>query len=131
MPCGKGHGKQSRPFTQPLRNRVEKLLVSEDTRPAKFIGCGTGSARQEGARYGLGHVLYIDGLQPGLAPAKQRVSRESFQEPHKRVEKSVILAEHDGWANDNRIAKGCLHSQFTLTPAADVAGARYGIGADP
>jgi hypothetical protein len=62
MPYGNWHGEQDWVFTKRLRNRFEKLLESVDTRTAKFIPNRIAGGRMQTTRYGLGHILDIDGL---------------------------------------------------------------------
>ena len=49
-------------FTKPLRNRLEKLLESVDTRTAKFVRNLIAGGRLQTTRYGPGHIIDIDGL---------------------------------------------------------------------
>jgi hypothetical protein len=120
MPHGEWYGEQDGLSAKPVRNHIEKLLVSIDTRTPKFVRDWLCRGRLHSARYGLGDILYVGGLQPCRASPKHRASWKSLQQLHEGIKESIVLPEHDRRANDDRICKGCLSCQFTFASVAYV-----------
>jgi hypothetical protein len=91
----------------------------------------SGASVLRAPRDSLGHILHKDGLQPCQAAPEEGIRGKAPQKLNDGIEKSIVLPEHHGWANDGGIGKGGPDRQLPFTPVADIRGAGVRIGSDP
>ena len=98
--------------------------------PTELVGLARTSIVGGGPGDGLGDVGHIDGLEAGLAAADERQDGTDRSQRSEAIEKPVLRAEHDGWANDCGAPEDIAHSLFALGLAAGVVGRRGAVCAD-
>ena len=109
---------------------VHAFAERRHLRAAKLIDLAATQFAIDGSGDGFGHIADIDRLKLRMAAADRRQEGRDFRHGGEPVEEIILRAEHDGRAEDDRVADGFERRCLARRLRAAVLRRRIGIGAD-